>query len=586
MRDHRMEEKEMTVYQDFLALKHHVREIHDFRELVYGSAEEHGTLPAFILREKEIPYDAFQRDYRGLCTALLNRGYHGKRIAVIGANSYGWILSYLAAGSIGVVVPIDKELSAEDQWNFIREAACSAIMADGAFLDALEKAAKTSDETGCAADDLTSFCLEETSKVRYDRTVFDLAWEGNALYEAGQDEFETLDLEPEALHILIFTSGTTGNAKGVCLSQKNICTNIKSIAEMVRVDPSRHALSVLPLHHTYESTIGHLLLLSAGGCISYCDGLRYVGKNLTEYRPSVIIAVPLLLEFMVRNIEKSIRKGLPSIYTKTPGLSLPELLDSLPAILKKIVLRKVRKSLGGRLKLLIVGAAAVRPEVIEAFAALGITTYQGYGLTECAPLLAGNNDFYQNVEAVGLPIHGVEIKIENPNEEGIGEIVAKGDNIMLEYYQDPDGTAEAMRDGYFHTGDLGRFDPEGFLYITGRWKNVIVTRNGKNIYPEELETRLMEEELIEEVVVIGVPSTKKDDIVAKAKIFPNFELIEGITNQKPASDARLAEIVKMAVEQVNDKLPVYKRIVEVEIVHEAFEKTTTKKIKRFGSNVK
>ena len=563
----------MNIYQQFLKKSHKVREISDFRDLVYGSAEKFGSLPAFVLRNRQINYKTFKDDYRGLCTALLARGYMGKRIAVIGENSYGWILAYLASSSIGVVVPIDKELDPEDMKMFMKEAECSAVIADEKILEKLEGFA-----------DIEKIILNETSTM-YERTVFDLALEGSMKYASGEREIDELPMEPEKMHILIFTSGTTGNAKGVCLSQKNICCNIKAIASMVRVDPSRHTLSVLPLHHTYESTIGHLLILSAGGTVSYCDGLRYVAKNMTEYHPSVIIAVPLLLEFMLRTIDKSIRKGLPAKYTKNPDMPLTELLASLPFVLRAVIRKKVQKSLGGKLKLLIVGAAAIKPEIISAFAMLGITTYQGYGLTETSPLLAGNNDFFQNIESVGLPIHGVEIMIDELNDEGVGEIVAKGDNIMLGYYNDPEATAEVMRGGYFHTGDLGRFDEDGFLYITGRCKNVIVTRNGKNIYPEELETRLMDEEMIEEAIVIGAPSSKKDDIIAKAKIFPSFEKLKEIHGGTMPSDEEISHDIKNIVEKINDRLPNYKRIAAIEIVWEAFEKTTTKKIKRFGNNI-
>ena len=563
----------MNIYQQFLTKKHKVREISDFRQLVYGSAEKFGSLPAFILRDRQISYRAFKDDYRGLCTALLERGYEGKRIAVIGENSYGWILAYLASSSTGVVVPVDKELDAADIKEFMNAADCCAVIADEKILR------KLSDISG-----VDKYVLNETSST-YERTVFDLALEGKMKYASGSREIDSLPINPEQMHILIFTSGTTGNSKGVCLSQKNICSNIKAIASMVKVDPSRHSLSVLPLHHTYESTIGHLLLLSAGGAVSYCDGLRHVAKNLTEYQPSVIIAVPLLLEFMLRNIDKSIRKGLPDRYTKDSDMPLTELLASLPFVLRAVIKKKVQKSLGGKLKLLIVGAAAIKPEIIRAFDMLGITTYQGYGLTECSPLLAGNNDFFQNAEAVGLPIHGVEIKIDEPNDEGVGEIVAKGDNIMLGYYNDPEATAEVMRGGYFHTGDLGRFDEDGFLYITGRCKNVIVTKNGKNIYPEELETRLMDEELVEEAIVVGIPSSKKDDIVAKAKIFPNIEKLKELHDGVVPENPDVLRDVKRIVEKINDRLPNYKRINAVEIVWEAFEKTTTKKIKRFGNNI-
>ncbi|MDO4746267.1 MAG: AMP-binding protein, partial [Bacillota bacterium] len=388
----------MNTYQHFLMKKHPVRMIGDFRELVYGSAEKYGKLSAFKLREKTITYDEFKRDYTALCTAFLEKGLKDEKIAIIGANSYGWILSYLAAATVGVAVPIDKELSAQDIDNFVDAADCKLLVGDDA---ALRKILEQKE------DDYIEVCSVNEASSLYLKTIYDFMWEGGQAYDNGNTEIDTMVIEPEKLHVLLFTSGTTGNAKGVCLSQKNICTNITAIASMVKVDPSRHALSVLPIHHTYESTIGHLLLLSAGGCISYCDGLRYVGKNIKEYSPSVIVAVPLLLEFMLRTIDKSIRAGLPEKYTKDPEMSLVDLLASLPTILRLVVLRKVKKSLGGKLKLLIVGAAAIKPEIIAAFEALGITTYQGYGLTETAPLLAGNNDFYKNIESVGLPIHGV-----------------------------------------------------------------------------------------------------------------------------------------------------------------------------------
>lgn len=562
----------MNTYQKFLQKKHDVRPINDFRELVYASAERFGQKPAFRLLEKIISYNSLKLDYQALCSSFISKGYIGKRIAVIGANGYEWILTYLAAATVGVVVPIDKELSSEDMDNFIEAAECAAVVADEKLLHNVQK------ET---AIDKYSMAAESDAA-----TISQLVEEGCTLYAKGTKQIDTMTIDPEELHVLIFTSGTTGNAKGVCLSQKNICANVYSISSMVRINPSRHTLSVLPLHHTYESTIGHILILSGGGCISYCDGLRYVGKNMMEYRPSVIIAVPLLLEFMMRTINKSVRKGLPEKYTGNPNQTLAQLLRELPAPVRFMVKRKVKKSLGGKLKLLIVGAAAIKPEIIEAFDLLGITTLQGYGLTECSPLLAGNNDFFRNIKSVGLPVHGVEIKIDNPNEEGVGEIIAKGDNIMMGYYNDPEGTEKIMRGGWFHTGDLGRFDEEGFLYITGRCKNVIVTRNGKNIYPEELEDRLMDEPAVEEAVVVGVPSLRGDDIVVKAKIYPNMDMINELYQGAVHSKEAIVQTVKDIVEQVNDKQPHYKRITVVEVVWQPFEKTTTKKIKRYGDNLK
>ena len=561
----------MTIYEQFLQKGHKVRPVHNFRELVYESANRFGKLTAFELRNRKISYNEFKNEYIALCTALIGRNYSGKRIAVVGANSYGWILSYLACATVGSVVPIDKELSGDDIYNFVREADCAAIIGDERIISQMN-----------IEPNIVKYTISDSKNGL--TSVPELVKSGVKLYADGLNDIDTMQINAEEMSILIFTSGTTGNSKGVCLSQKNICANINQTARMVKIDPTLHSLSVLPLHHTYETTLGHLLLLSGGSCISYADGLRQVSKNITEYRPSVLIVVPLLLEFILNRIEASMRKSLPAKMLPPEGASVAEMLKGLPALFRFIVKRKVKKTLGGRLRLLIVGAAPIKPEVIETFCMLGITTYQGYGLTETSPLIAGNNDFFMNPAAVGLPIHGVEIKIEDPNDEGVGEIVCKGDNVMLGYYNDPEGTKEVMRGGYFHTGDLGKFDADGFLYITGRCKNVIVAQNGKNIYPEELESRLAEESFVAEALVLGVPNTKGGTAI-KAKIYPCMEKIKEFYRDKLPNEEIIKEEIAKVVAKINDKLPTYKKITVTEIVWEAFEKTTTKKIKRFGANV-
>ncbi len=564
----------MSIYEEFLEKKHTTRPIYNFRELVYESASDFGALPAFVLRGRKVSYTEFANEYKALCTSMIKRGYTGKRIAVVGANGYGWILAYLAAATVGVAVPIDKELAIEDMLEFVNAADCSAIFGDSVYLKDIN-----------VGNSIELFSLAEDKKSNSKTiSITDLIEEGARLYSEGLTTIDTMPIDAEEMSVLIFTSGTTGRSKGVCLSQKNICANINQTSTMVKIDPTLHSLSVLPLHHTYETTLGHLLLLSGGACISYADGLRHVAKNINEYHPSVLIAVPLLLEFMLKRINASLRESLPKFLLPDENASVAEILRKLPAPLRFIVRRKVKKSLGGRLRLLIVGAAPIKPETIISFQMLGITTYQGYGLTETAPLLAGNNDFYVNPAAVGLPIHGVEIKIENPNEEGIGEVIAKGDNIMLGYYNDPEETERVMRGGYFHTGDLGRFDEDGFLYITGRCKNVIVAQNGKNIYPEELENRLAEEAFVSEAVILGVANAKGGTTV-KAKIFPCIEKIKEYYRDKIPSEEDIRKEISAVVARINDKLPTYKKIIVTEIVWEAFEKTTTKKIKRFGSNI-
>ena len=325
-------------------------------------------------------------------------------------------------------------------------------------------------------------------------------------------------------------------------------------------------------------------MLSKGATICYCDGLTKIQKNLLEYQPTALIVVPALLKVLNKRIKKSIAADCPAKYKEYfEKESLAEALKKTPFIIRKIICSKVKKSLGGKIRMFIVGAAELDPSLVEDFGALGIRTLQGYGLTECAPLLTTNNDFHVNTESTGIAVPGVQLKIDNPNDEGVGEILAKGENIMLGYYNDPEATAEVFRDGWFCTGDLGYIDEKGDLFIKGRIKNVIVTENGKNIYPEELETRLSEYPEIGEVLVFG--AKENGESYVKARVFPNLDYLKQKFGRQP-SDEETEKAVKGAIKAVNKKIPGYKRIKTVEVLDNALEKTTTQKIKRFGKNVK
>ena len=398
---------------------------------------------------------------------------------------------------------------------------------------------------------------------------------------SGDTSFSNININSDDMHILLFTSGTTGNAKGICLSHKNICSNIMSVAQIVKVDNSTSVLSILPIHHTYECTLGHLLVLYGGGTISYCEGLRHISKNISEYRPSFVICVPLLLENMYKKIVNTLKKKLPEKYFNNNK----HFIDNMPAPLRFIVKRKIKKSLGGNMKTFIVGAAAINPNIIEAFYKLGFKALQGYGLTECSPLVAGNNDIFYKADSVGLPIPNVEYKINNPDSSGTGEIIVKGSNVMLGYYNDPEATDNVFKKGWFYTGDLGYIDNDGFLYITGRCKSVIVTQNGKNIYPEEIEYYLNESPLIEECIVIGVNYENDRETYVNAKILPNIDGFKEYLSKKDISDSDINKEIKKIISQINDKLPNYKHIKNFKIVKEPLEKTTTQKIKRFGNNL-
>ena len=526
---------------------HKTEEVTNFKDMLYRSGDIYRNRIAFKIKDsdgniKSITYEQFKNDVVYLGTSLIENGFLNKRIAVIGKNSYKWCVSYLAASIVGIVVPIDKELHTDDVINFMNVSQTVCILGDNKNLqNILENISKVENP--------------DTKFITFDEKFNILLNEGKAAYLDGITDFDSIKINPDELRILLFTSGTTGNAKGVCLSQRNICSNILSIYGIVKVKRSDLFFSILPLHHTYECTIGFLLPIYSGASIAHCEGLRYIAKNMQEFHPSVILCVPLLLENLHKNIIKNMNKTLPDKYKKENNENP---FSSLPFFMKKIVKTKVKNTLGGRLRVFIVGAAAANPTIVSDFRNLKLNTLQGYGLTECSPLVAGNTDFFQKDDSAGLPIPNVEYKIDSPNEEGVGEIIVKGPNVMLGYYEDEEKTKQTIIDGWFHTGDLGKIDENGYLYITGRCKSVIVTKNGKNIYPEEVEYYLNDSPLISESYLKGSVPTKEE----------------------------VWKVVSDVVAGVNKKLPNYKHIKGFDIRENEFEKTTTQKIKRYGKNMK
>ena len=571
--------KNIPIAEQLKKKYHKTEEVTNFKQMLYRSGDIYRARTAFKLKDKDgniisITYGDFKNDVVNLGTTLIKKGYLNKRIAVIGKNSYKWCVSYLAASIVGIVVPIDKELHTDDVINFMNVSQCVAVLGDDKNLSSV-------------LDNIQKVENPDTLFISFDskdnKNSFDnLLSEGKKIYEAGFTDFDKIEVDPDELRILLFTSGTTGNAKGVCLSQRNICSNILSTYGIVKVKRSDLFFSVLPLHHTYECTLGFLLPIYSGASIAHCEGLRYIAKNMAEFHPSVILCVPLLLEKLHKNIIKSMNKSLPAKYVKSDGNPYHD----LPLILKKIVRTKVKNTLGGRLRVFIVGAAAVNPNIAADFRSLKLNTLQGYGLTECSPLVAGNTDFFQRDDSAGLPIPNVEYKIENPNDEGVGEIIVKGPNVMLGYYEDDARTKETIVDGWFHTGDLGRIDENGYLYITGRCKSVIVTKNGKNIYPEEVEAHLNDNPLIAESLVSGIQKENDDETYVNAQIYPNIGAITEYLKGSVPTKEEVWKIVSDAVANVNKNLPNYKHIKSFIIRDKEFEKTTTQKVKRYGNNTK
>ena len=551
-------------------------EIEDLKKMLEKTVSKNSTKTAFKVKDNNgkiinKTYIDFKNDVQSLSTKLIQMGMLNQRIAVMGKNSYSWAISYLAATIIGIVVPIDKEASNENIKEFLNVSNAKAIIADDKYLNEIFEFKSE------LKNEIILIDMQNTSKYT---NLSNLIVDGKKMLDEGNKDYENIKINPDEMKILLFTSGTTGNSKAVMLSHKNICSNIISIASIVKVDNSTRVLSILPLHHTYECTIGYLLVIYGGGTICYCEGLRYITKNIQEYQPTFILCVPLLLENVYKKVIKTLKSSLPEKYTKDES----KIIENLPFYLKGIVKKKVKKSLGGKIKTFIVGAAAIKPDLVEAFFNLGIKVLQGYGLTECSPLVAGNNDFYYKAASCGMPIPNVEYKIDRPNDEGIGEIIVKGPNVMLGYYENEEATKKVLKDGWFHTGDLGYTDDEEFLYISGRSKNMILTKNGENIYPEEIENILNDDDLIEESLVIGT-SNGKDDVQVKAKIFPNIEAIKEYLGNKFPTKEEISKILSEAVKKANEKLPNFKHIKSFKIMDEDFERTTTNKVKRFGKNV-
>lgn len=573
--------KKLTIADKLKEKYHNCEEITNFKDMLDRSGTIYKTRTAFKLKDENgniynKTYEEVKKDVTALGTSLIEKGLLNNKIAVIGKNSYKWAISYLAASIVGIVVPIDKELHSEDVINFMNVSESKCILGDNKNLEQIIENIKNLENKE------TLFINFDKKKQENNLLSFEAELEnGKKLLDEGNTKFNEIKVNPDELRILLFTSGTTGKAKGVCLSQRNICSNILSTYGIVKVKRSDLFFSVLPLHHTYECTLGFLLPLYSGASICYCDGLRYITNNMVEYHPSVILCVPLLMEKMYQKIMKNMQKSLPKKYTENEENPI----DKLPFFLKAIVKAKVKNTLGGRLRVFIVGAAAVNPEIANTFDKLGLNSLQGYGLTECAPLVAGNTDFYKRNDSAGLPIPNVEYKINCPNDEGVGEIIVKGPNVMLGYYNMPEETEKVLKDGWFYTGDLGKIDENGFLYITGRCKSVIVTKNGKNIYPEEIETYLNDNPLISEALVLGVKKENDDETYVNAQIFPNVEAITEYLKGTVPTKEEIKKIISDVVSNVNSKIPNYKHIKNFVIRDKEFEKTTTQKIKRYGDNM-
>lgn len=560
----------------------------DFRDLVQTTVKHVGPKDAYLVKIKgkdgdtirHVSFNEFWDEIRMLGTALMELYPERTHIAVMGDSRYEWCLSYLAVTCAGhVVVPVDKELKA-DEVKMVLTASHSVgiLYSDKIYAKGLSQVL---DEIPEITNRICMDDLGEELVARKHTALSALLARGKELLESGDTRFDNVVIDPEKLAVLIFTSGTTGVAKGVMLSQKNICSNINSVVQCLDHGPEDSMLSILPNHHTFECTCTFLVSVRMGACVSFCEGLRYIAKNIQEYQPTIIMLVPLIIE----NVHAKILKNAKSSKVKYIGfkflMGLSGVLNFFGIDAGKKLFPQVHQTLGGKLRLLIAGAAAMSPSVSKDLAKMGIKIRQGYGLTECSPILCVNQEIKNDYASVGPAMPGVTIKLGDPDEEGRGEILAKGDNIMLGYYENEEATkAVFTEDGWFKTGDQAYMDKNGCFHITGRIKNLIVTKTGKNIFPEELEALINKVPFVKESVVWGDDGGMEADTDICVTIVPNPDGFKEAGIEDPTTEV-MEKMLWEEVKKINKDLVTYKRIKRMELRMEEFEKTTTHKIKRY-----
>jgi len=528
---------------------------------------------------REITYREFRNDVTSIGAALIEKlGLKGERIAIIGENSYEWAASYYSVVcGAGIVVPLDKELPASEVLNLVNRARAKAIFYSPRKKDII-------DEIRDKADTLTYFIeLYENENRLENRTENDYTFDELVKIGAEYDEdvLMNVPIDENEFRILLFTSGTTANAKGVMLSNKNIISNCISALEAAALFEEDRFFSVLPLHHSYEATVGMIVPIYCGISIGYAGGLKSIANDLKELSPSVMLVVPALIENLIKKVNATIEKQGKTKLVATIA-NITNALGKPGYALKRKLFKSILAAMGGKVRFIVSAAAPIDPQVGKRIEDFGIKFFQGYGLTETAPLATIVPEVKRDAASVGKPGSCCEVKIHNPNEEGIGEVWIKGSNVMLGYYEDEEETKKALTDGWFHSGDLGYINDEGYLFLTGRCKNLIITGNGKNVYPEEIETLVNKIGYVNESMVYAVqdPRDEKEQIIAVKVTLDNVYLEDKFGKGNIPSDEELHKLIWEEIKEVNKKLSSFKWIKQLEIKKDDFVKTTTMKIKR------
>ncbi len=521
-------------------------------------------------------YNDFRNDVINLGTGLGNlMNLKGKRVVIIGQTTYHWYVSYMTMlCSEGIAVPVDKELPDNEFVNVVNRARADIVIYHGKKRELIEK---TKEKLTTVKYFIEMNSNEEYNKGNKTIGIQRVIDEGKKIVEKGDETFLNIKIDPEEFKVLIFSSGTTSEAKGIMLCNRNLAENVNAVSAYVKLYPTDRFFSVLPLHHCYESTIGFLLPVACGSSIAVCEGLKHIVPNLKETHPTALLAVPLLLESVYKKINATIKKNKKDKLVNSM-IHVTNALSAVNIDIKRKVFKEIYDNLGGNLRFVVSAAAPIDPKVGKWLTDIGIKFLQGYGLTETAPIAALTPEFNPMVGSVGKPVICAEVKIDNPNEDGEGEILIKSTTLMLGYYENEEATNEVIKDNWFHSGDLGYLNEEGFIYITGRSKNVIVTQNGKNIYPEEIELLLGKVSEIKECMVYG-KEDKGNELKITARVIPNKEDIEEKYG-KGLSDKEIHKLIWDKIKEVNKELVSYKAVKELEIKNDEFVKTTTMKIKR------
>lgn len=546
-----------------------VKKVDSVTDLMRQATEEAGDKIAFMYKEGkeniEVTYAKFQEDTIALGTAITELGLNDKHIACIGDNSYKWLTTYLTVlKSDGVFVPVDKELPVEDIINILKSSDSEILF----YAEKYEKYVEQILREATNIKFLIGFSRKEESNdvLSYDRFIED----GRKSFNAGNQKYLKLKSDPNSLKLLVYTSGTTGMAKGVMLTENNLISCVYYGLQVATVYD--RCLSVLPYHHTYEGVAGILVALHHHSTICINDSLKNVLKNLQFYKPDYIYVVPAFAELFYKKIISNAKESKKYGIMKTM-IVVSNALRKIGIDVRKKLFKSVHDAFGGNLRQIVCGGAPIRPEVGKFFDDIGIDLLNGYGITECSPLVSVNRPFFNDCRTVGVVLPCCEVKIVNPDEDGNGEVHVKGKIVMLGYYNDEERTNEVLKDGWFNTGDYGNINEKGQLSITGRKKNLIVLNNGKNVFPEEIEAYVARVPYVQEVVVRGIKEDVRE-VGLQAEVFLNQDMVKSMGIED------VHEALKKDISNVTKELPVYKKITDIKIRDKEFVKTTTNKIKR------